>query len=217
MPLPPSDQPVFSQAHHCAIHSPRAAHGCAPAAPQAECSAEPSADCWAQRELVTAPQRYSKTLLKGTAPKAALLLWAMAPRVDVIIQPHSNKSQFTYKLDIQLVPSACRWLHITQPPQEEPAASPLCLGRCFTQYAVAGTFQSTRQQLTGWFEVSDMRGQCPTAPLLFCTCLAQDPWIPSHPGETCPLGFSERPGQDFFSFTNSKIAVHTYTHTQHTD
>lgn len=145
-------------------------HCRAQAAPQADSLGEDFGNCCAQLELVTALQWYLKTLLKGRAPKAALFLWATAPWVDAIIQLHSNKSQFTYKLDIQLVPSACRWLHITQPLWEEPAASPLCSDCCFTHCAVAGPLNNTGQQLAGWLMVSEVSG-----------------WAGAHRHSTCAL------------------------------
>lgn len=133
-----SEQPVFSPAHYCAIHPPRVTHGCAQAALQEEAlaAAVPSPSCCAQPKLLSALQRYLKTLLEATAPKAALFPWATAPGVDAVTQLQSYKSQFTYKLAIQLVPSACRWLHITQPLREEPAAPPPCSGSCFSQHRV---------------------------------------------------------------------------------
>lgn len=48
------------------------------------------------------------------------------------------------------MPSACQWLHITQPLWEEPAVSPLCWDCCFTHCAVPGPFHSSQQQLDGW-------------------------------------------------------------------
>jgi len=158
MPLSPSDQPVFSPAHHYAIHLLRATCCCAQAAPQADCLGEDFGNCRAQLQPLAALQWYLKTLPKGTAPKAVLFLWATAPWTDAIIQLHSTKSQFTYRLDIQLVPSACRWLHITRPPREEPAASPRshC---CSTHRAVAGPLNGTGQQPTGWLMVSEGSGR----------------------------------------------------------
>lgn len=118
----PSDQPEFSLAHRRTVHSPSHTRPCTC------CTAARllrTARCFSnsrgQVKPVTALQRYLKPLLKGRAPKAVLFLWATAPLEDVITQLRSSKSQFTYKFDIQLVPSACRWLHITQP-----AVSPPC-------------------------------------------------------------------------------------------
>lgn len=191
-------------------------HCCAQAAPQADSLGEDFGNCCAQLKLVAALQWYLKTLLKGRAPKAALFLWTTAPWVDAIIQLHSNKSQFTYKLDIQLVPSACRWLHITQPLQEEPAASPPCSDCCFTHCAVAGPLNSTGQRLAGWLMVSEVSGWAGahrhgTRALLDLPC--PGPLNPSNPGEARMLGVSERSGPDsLFYQQQNNYKTHTLTH-----
>lgn len=148
------------------------------------------------------------------------LPYSYGPEHHERMRSYSNKSQFTYKLDIQLVPSACRRLHITQPLREEPAVSPPCSDCCFTHCAVAGPLNSTGQQLAGWLMVSEVSGQAG----------ARQPWHPSSSGLALPrppeppqtqgrharmLGCSQWSAPDFFCFTQQQNNYNIHTRNPH--
>lgn len=109
------------------------------------------------------------------------------------------------------MPSACRWLHITRPPQEEPAVSPPCSNCCSTHRTVAEPLKSTWQQLSGGLIASEVSGWWAGAHQHGTRAHLDLPW----PGPLSPLQKRKMRPRVFLLFQQqNNHNIHTHTHIQ---